>query len=303
VHYLRNDGAASMQVFGQATETIDGIASATGVPQAAGTGAWYVSTTAGKWTRSAVYNPANVSVTGGALTGTNVPYEWAKWGAPIIFGPTGTMANNCVITWGTALPNAYTGGAWVVLPAGAVAAGIPAAAAIQWYVGTDTTHGTCFNSTINLASPGTAGTATAFSTTGPGAFTGVTAQTTIFSSTLAASALGLNGKLKATLIWSLTNNANAKSDNFTIGSTDFFAARTLASNATTRQYLDISVGPVATKQFGTLTELAGAGATGSIAYVYGAEDFSTSLAVAIKGTRGTATDIMVLEAAEIVVAN
>jgi hypothetical protein len=49
-HYLRNDGAKPMQVFGQATETINGVASATGVPQAPGVGMWYVCTTAGAWT-------------------------------------------------------------------------------------------------------------------------------------------------------------------------------------------------------------------------------------------------------------
>jgi hypothetical protein len=248
-------------------------------------------------------NPAAVAITGGTITGTNVPYEWAKWGVPIVFAPTGTMGNNGAATWGTALPNAYTGGFWVVLPAGAIAAGVPAAAAIYWAVGTDTTHATIYNSTYSSGIP-VAGVATPFVTTGPGAFTGVTAQTTIFSATLAASALSANGgKMKATLMWSLTNNANAKSDNFVIGATDFLAGRSLASNAINRQYLDLTVGPIQTKQFSTLTELGGAGAAGSVAYVYGAEDFSTALAVALKATRGTATDIMVLEAAEILVAN
>lgn len=53
-HYLRNDGAAAMQVFGQATETINGVASATGISQAVGMGVWYVCTTAGAWTTGPV---------------------------------------------------------------------------------------------------------------------------------------------------------------------------------------------------------------------------------------------------------
>jgi hypothetical protein len=53
-HYVRNDGAAAMQVFGQATETINGVASATGISQAPGMGVWYVCTTAGAWTTSPV---------------------------------------------------------------------------------------------------------------------------------------------------------------------------------------------------------------------------------------------------------
>lgn len=232
------------------------------------------------------------------------PYEWAKWGIPIVFGPTGTMSNNGAVTWGTALPNIYAGGAWVVMPAGSIAAGVPAAAAILWYVGgADTTHGTFFNSTMDQASPQTAGTATAFVTTGPGAFTGVTAQTTIFTATLAANAMSANGKLKAALFWSATNNANAKSQNLAIGGTDFLSGLSMASNALLRTYLDVANGPTQAKQFSTLWAINGAGAVGSGSFVYGAEDFSTALTVALKGTRGTATDILVLEAAEIVVAN
>lgn len=53
-HYVRNDGAAAMQVYGQATETINGVASATGISQGVGMGVWYVCTTAGAWTTSPV---------------------------------------------------------------------------------------------------------------------------------------------------------------------------------------------------------------------------------------------------------
>lgn len=53
-HYLRNDGAAAMQVFGQATETINGVASATGISHGIGMGVWYVCTTAGAWTTGPV---------------------------------------------------------------------------------------------------------------------------------------------------------------------------------------------------------------------------------------------------------
>ena len=61
-HYLRNDGVAAMQVFGQATETINGVASATGISHPAGVGMWYVSTAAGKWTTT--FNPSNPTFTG-----------------------------------------------------------------------------------------------------------------------------------------------------------------------------------------------------------------------------------------------
>lgn len=56
-HYIRNDGAASAQVFGAATETINGVASATGVPLPTGHGAWFLCTTAGKWTTAGAVSP------------------------------------------------------------------------------------------------------------------------------------------------------------------------------------------------------------------------------------------------------
>jgi hypothetical protein len=49
-HYVRNDGATAMKVYGQSTETINGVASATGVLQSSGMGVWYVCTAAGQWT-------------------------------------------------------------------------------------------------------------------------------------------------------------------------------------------------------------------------------------------------------------
>lgn len=68
-HFIRNDGAAAMQVFGAATETINSVASATGVSQAAGTGVWYVCTTAGNWTTTSLIDPtgtvSSVAVSGG----------------------------------------------------------------------------------------------------------------------------------------------------------------------------------------------------------------------------------------------
>lgn len=53
-HYVRNDGPNTMQVFGTSPDTINGVATATGIPQAAGMGVWYVVTTAGAWTTSPV---------------------------------------------------------------------------------------------------------------------------------------------------------------------------------------------------------------------------------------------------------
>lgn len=51
VIFLVNQGANSMQVFGAGTETINGIATGTGVAQAAGVAALYICAAAGAWRR------------------------------------------------------------------------------------------------------------------------------------------------------------------------------------------------------------------------------------------------------------
>lgn len=55
VHYVRNDAAVNnMQVFAALTETINGVASATGITQSVGMGIYYECTTAGQWTTTPV---------------------------------------------------------------------------------------------------------------------------------------------------------------------------------------------------------------------------------------------------------
>lgn len=71
-HYVRNDGVAAMQVFGQGTDTINGVATATGISHANAMGVWYVCTTAGNWTTTAVDTiSATVAFAGPAGTAAN----------------------------------------------------------------------------------------------------------------------------------------------------------------------------------------------------------------------------------------
>jgi hypothetical protein len=138
-----------------------------------------------------------------------VSADIASWAIPFIGAPSGTMGNNGAVTWGTALPNAYTNGAWVLMPAASIATGVPAATAWLWYVGTDTTHGTFFNSTYASGVPGL-GVQTAFATTGPGAFVAVIAETSGPIITVPANALGPNGKITHQEQGRFTNSAGLK---------------------------------------------------------------------------------------------
>lgn len=75
-HYVRNDGAAAAQAFGSGTDTINGVATATGIPHPVGIGIWFVCTTAGNWTTGALVTVSGnfpVTLTATAATGVTLP--------------------------------------------------------------------------------------------------------------------------------------------------------------------------------------------------------------------------------------
>jgi hypothetical protein len=149
------------------------------------------------------------AITGGSITGTNAPYYLAKSAIPFIKCSSGTMGNNGALSAITALTRTYSNGAWLWLPAGAIAAGVPAAASWLWFVGSSTTAGTVYNSTYTTGVP-TMGTQTAFSTTGPGAFTGVSTAVNGPQITVPAGALGPSGLIRSFMSAQQTNSAGTK---------------------------------------------------------------------------------------------
>lgn len=246
-------------------------------------------------------NAASVGITGGTITGTNVPYDVAKWGIPFIVAPTGTMANNGAVTLGTALGTTYSGGAWLYLPAGAVAAGVPAAAAWLWCVMSSTTVGTVYNSTYTTGTP-TLGTTTAFATTGPGAFAGVTSQITGPQITIAANALGTSGRLTAKAEFTNTGSgAGTHLIGFVLGGTDF-SGNTFASTATANYVMDLFNSGATNVNYGTGVVTGAAGGAHSAAH-WTAIDFTAQQTFAFKFTRGTATENYVMEAGYVEVTN
>lgn len=116
--------------------------------------------------RSGAFN-----ITGG--TGTTVKVGTCR--VPMISAPTGTMANNGAITLGTALDTTYAD-CYLFLPAGAIAAGVPAAASWLYAQMSSATVGTVFNNTYTSGDVTVPASPTPFVSTGPGAFTGDTAE-------------------------------------------------------------------------------------------------------------------------------
>lgn len=228
----------------------------------------------------------------------------AKWGVPFIVASTGTMGNNGAVSAMTALPATFSNGAWLYLPAGAVAAGVPAAASWLWFVASSATAGTVYNSTYTSGVP-TPGTTTAFATTGPGAFTGVTTEVTGPQITIPANSLGTAGHLRATTSFALTNNANAKSAKVKLGATDFTGgAMSLASAANQIGWVDIFATGATNQQIGREVNLLGSNVIGIGSTYNGAIDMTTSQTLAYTFTRsGAATDSYVFEFGEVTIEN
>lgn len=142
----------------------------------------------------------------GVLIG--VTGDIAASGVSIGIAPTGTMANNGAVTLGTALDRTYSEGLFLLYPAGAVAAGSPAAPSFLWTVMTSPTVGTVSNNAYTSGVPSVP-TVVPFVTTGPGAFTGDTTERFI-TLTVAANAMGALGSLEVQLIVRYNNSAGTK---------------------------------------------------------------------------------------------
>lgn len=151
----------------------------------------------------------------GAASNLSVPYVLAQWTVPVIVASSGSMGNNGAVTGLTALDRTYSSGAWLGLPASAIAAGVPAAAGFYWFVGSSTTAGTVYNSTWAGTGVPTAGVTTAFVTTGPGAFAGSTAE--FIAATVTVPVLAANSSMEIDTLWHVTNNANTKTNRIRLG--------------------------------------------------------------------------------------
>lgn len=127
---------------------------------------------------------------------------------PMVLCSSGTMGNNGALSGITALPRAYAK-AYVYLPSGAIAAG----SAAGWYyaVFSSTTAATIYNNTYSSGTPAIPGSPTAFSTTGPGAFTqSLSTYIVGYSLTVAGNVIGANGGIRMTQSYSFSASTNNK---------------------------------------------------------------------------------------------
>ena len=183
------------------------------------------------------------------------PYVLPTYGVPVLIPPSGTMAANGAVTFGTAITlqssAVLTDGLWAYFPAGAVYAG--SAAGFYWMTMSSSTEGTVYDTTYV---PGTTSgerpaSPTAISAAGPGAYTGETVEIIAASATLPGGALGLNGSLRVTQAVAANNNANNKTTRTYINSTLFGGLSNFINNFGRRNLVDIMAMGSHTRQWGS----------------------------------------------------
>ena len=139
---------------------------------------------------------------------------------PMILPSSGTIGNNGALSGLTAFPGTYVS-CYMYFPANAIAAGV--AAGLYYCVMSSTTAGTIYNNTYTSGQPTIPASPTAFSTTGPGAYTQTTASdVTVLSGTVPANTLGINGELRSTFLSEMVSGASYKVIGHKLGGTSYY---------------------------------------------------------------------------------
>lgn len=178
-----------------------------------------------------------VTLASGVVAGPGAPVIVLQCGTPFIFPSSGSMANNGALSGITALQATF-GSCWMNFPAGAIAAGVPAAATTFFVQMSTTQVGIVFNN-----SPQIVGNSipfptnpTAFVTTGPGAFTQTTASNVaMLTVPILGSLIGSTGWIRVGLVNSNNNSAGAKTSLVTFGGSNFIAPAAFTTNQTMGQ--------------------------------------------------------------------
>lgn len=223
-------------------------------------------------------------------------------GIPFIKASSGTMGNNGAISAMTALPRTYSNGAYLGLPAGSIAAGVPAAFTWYWFVASSTTAGTVYNSTYTSGKP-QPGTLTAFATTGPGAFTGSTAVVTAISIPVPANAMGRNGRVEIYTSLSVNNSGGDKSPAIKWGGDACWSA-TFTTQTSSVQHCSITNrGVLSAQNLSALYASSAANVSGTNVAADSTQNTATAINATVTLYTAAATDHAILENHRIEVVN
>lgn len=249
--------------------------------------------------RNVMINPVTKKVNNGTTdTVWGDPYLVAQSAVPFVSVSSGSMGNNGALSGITALPRTYAQ-CYLYMPANAISSG----SAAGWYyaVMSSTTAGTVYNNTYTSGVPVPPSSPTAFSTTGPGAFTGDTSERTI-ALTIPGGSMGPNGQLEIVTLWTFTNNGNTKTPRVRFGGTSgtLYESLTVTNLATCQNIAIIRNVNSESAQVG--------GYSGTVPFststnspVTSTVDTSSDTTVVLSNQKATATDNFALEAFSIMV--
>lgn len=150
--------------------------------------------------------------------------DLALTGIVLAIPSSGSMANNGVVTLTTAFASTYSN-CYLYFPANAIVAG--SAAGLYFTQMTSTTAGTVFNNTYTSGTPLIPASPTPFVTTGPGAYVQSTSALTVFTYTVQAGVMSLNGELIIEPAIQYPNSATSKTITISLAGTSLYSrART-----------------------------------------------------------------------------
>lgn len=237
-------------------------------------------------------NDGTLAVTANAFKVNNggVPYTLAQDAIPVIIPSSGSFGNNGALSGITALPVTYAN-AYLCFPVNAIASGV--AAGCYYTQMSSTTAGTVCNNKLGSGSP-TIPACTAFSTTGPGAYTQSTSATTMVTISLPANSLGANGALRPYFMWGFPSNTNTKTMVVQLAGNNVQAkADNTAGDVAYRSFNEIiNRGVTGTQVIGGAIATIGTGTSTNT--VLSVDTTSTQNITAV-GTLGVATDYLIME--------
>lgn len=239
-------------------------------------------------------SPGDLGVlTPSSLGAAGVAQKLAASAIPFIVAPTGTMANNGAITLGTGLPTTYAN-AYIFLPAGAIAAGVPAAPSWFFCQMTSATVGTVFNNTYVSGVPAIPAAPVAFATVGPGAYVGVTGLVAAQQISIPAGSIGPNGALRFSQLNSVPNNANTKIISASFAGVTMWDTALTATNGSANISTLMARGAQNSSVILSTASPNGVGNAGA-ANQFLSTNFAVAQTLSINLTTAVATDFIVLE--------
>jgi hypothetical protein len=172
-----------------------------------------------------VYRVTDVGDTGSSwncvYSNHEASWQWAPLGGIVNLGisgipfgipSSGSIGNNGALTLTTAFPRTFSNGIYLYFPYGAISSG--SAAGLYWTVMSSATAGTIYNNVYTPSAttvPSAVTSPTAFSTTGPGAYTQTTgANISLASFTVAGNLMGQRGELSISSGWDTSATSYSK---------------------------------------------------------------------------------------------